>query len=265
MPRSRKRRGFLLWSKDKLVFTIKVDMKKVQNSLSDLSDHAIKDASAFALNKLAKQSVFALQAEMKDVFDNPTPFTLNAFYSKPAKPNNLAATIQAKDYAPKGTPAGEYLKPQIFGGDRPLKKFEKALAPLSGGQYAVPGPGARINGYGNMSQGQIIQILSRLQVMRDPSQNVAVKTLNRLRKQKKVARGAQTDYFVGRDKGNGRPTGIYQLMGKGRVVPVLFFIPRAPSYHVRLKMQDVVEDVVARKAPGVMAEAIGKAVAKAFK
>lgn len=247
------------------MFTIKVDMKKVQNSLSDLSDHAIKDASAFALNTLAKQSVFALQSEMKDVFDNPTPFTLNAFYSKPAKPNNLEATIQPREYAPKGTPAGQYLRPQIFGGSRPLKKFEKALSPLSGGQYAVPGPGARLNSYGNMSQGQIVQILSRLRVMRDPSQNVASKTLNRLRKQKKIARGSQTDYFVGREHGNGRPTGVYQLVGKGRVVPVLFFIPRAPSYQVRLKMQDVVEDLVAREAPGVMASAIRKAVSKAFK
>ncbi|WP_038505954.1 hypothetical protein [Acetobacter pasteurianus] len=244
---------------------IKIDTKGVQKALSDLSEKGIKDALAFTLNTLGKASVSALRSEMDKVFDMPTPFTMNAFYTKPAKANHLEATIEAREFASKGTPAGQYLKPQIFGGTRPLKKFEKALAPLSGGQYVIPGPGATLDAYGNMSRGQIVQILSRLQVMRDPSQNVSVKTLGRLRKQKKNARGQQTEYFIGRAKGNGRPTGVYKLVGKGQVVPVLWFVQKAPNYGVRLKFDEVVQNTVDREAAGIMQSAIRGAINRGFK
>ncbi|MGO2959455.1 MAG: hypothetical protein ACTIDN_10535 [Acetobacter sp.] len=244
---------------------ISIDMKKVQKQLSDLSEHGIKDAMAFTLNTLGKQSVAALRSEMEDVFDRPTSFTLNGFYSKPARANNLTASVEARDYAPKGTPAGKYLKPQIFGGGRPLKRFEQLLAPWSGGQYVVPGPGAQLDSYGNISRGQIVQILSRLRSMSDTSQNVASKTLNRLKKQKKNARGSLTEYFIAHDKGNGRPKGVFKLVGRSHVVPVLWFVQSKPTYGVRLKFDEVVQQVVDREAAGIMQSAIRGAIRRGFK
>lgn len=237
-------------------FDIKLDTSKVQKALSDLSEKGIRDAAAFALNITAARCKQDLISSMEKVFDNPTPFTLKAWRVERATPSKLTCSIEARDWAPKGTAAGQYLKPQMYGGSRPMKKSEKALAPLSGGQYVVPGPGAVLDSYGNVSKGQIEQILSRLQLMRDPSQNVSDKTMRRLQRQKKNARGQQTEYFIGRAKGNGRPTGVYKLVGKGQVVPVLWFVQKAPSYNVRLKFAEICQATVEREAPRAMESAI---------
>lgn len=244
---------------------ISIDMKKVQKQLSDLSEHGIKDAMKFALNITAARCKTAVVASMEDVFDRPTPFTLRAFRVEQATTKNLVASVEAKDLAAKGTAAGEYLKPQIFGGGRPLKRFEQLLAPWSGGQYVVPGPGAQLDSYGNISRGQIVQILSRLRSMSDTSQNVASKTLNRLKKQKKNARGSLTEYFIARDKGNGRPRGIFKLVGRGHVVPVLWFTQGKPTYGVRLKFDEIVQETANREIPLALNSAIKGAIKRGYK
>ena len=241
-------------------FRIKVDTREVQKKLSDLSEKGIKDATAFALNITAARCKNALITEMKSVFDNPTPFTLNAFRVERASSNKLEATIVARDWAAKGTAAGEYLKPQVYGGTRPMKKFEKALSPLSGGQYIVPGPGARLDQYGNMSRGQIVQILSRFNLMRDQLQNMSERTAQRLVKQKKNARSQRSEYFIAREGRNGRPKGIFQLVGKGKVVPVLWFVQKRPTYSVRFKVDEVVDKTAEAQLPSAIESAIKGAI-----
>lgn len=98
----------------------------------------------------------AVQEEMKRVFDKPTPYTLNSIYTK-LNTADMSVDIGLKEWGGKGTPAAEYLKPQVFGGGRPMKRSEKYL-----GSYYVPGAGARLNQYGNMTGAAITQILSAL-------------------------------------------------------------------------------------------------------
>ncbi len=202
---------------------------EVNGSFSDIArnlERQLHFAKVMATTRAAKRALNATQAEMKRVFDRPTPYTLNSLRLVPATKYNPEAEIYVKDEAFKGTPAAKYLKAQMEGGSRKHKRFEKSLARvglLPPGWYAVPGDNAELDAYGNMSRGQIVKILSALRASADPTQN---KTANR-------GRGLRRDeqYFgVGPDQG--LPPGVYIRRPrrdgkKADVLPVIHFIKRA--------------------------------------
>nr|WP_194299966.1 hypothetical protein [Acetobacter musti] len=227
--------------------------------LSALSEKEIPKAAASALNRLATGARLQVTDRMREIFEDPTPFTLRGFFTRPARSNNLEAWVATRDYAPKGTPAIKYLGPQIRGGQRDMKRFERALRPVSGGQYVVPGADAPLDQYGNISRGVLIQILSRLGLMADPSANMGDRTARRLARQGKVAKGRKSEYFVGRERGNGRPTGVYRLLAPGKVAQILKFVPRAPSYRAVLPVETIVEQTIARRQDRIVQEEIIKA------
>ncbi len=130
-------------------------MSDVQTALRVLPGKAHK-ACAIALSMTAKHDIKpVVQAEMSAVFDKPTRYTLNSLKVKYAQANDLSAEVWFKEPARMGE---HYLVSQVEGGTRKLKGFEQALkiGKLS------PGRGAKINQYGNISAGQIRQILSVL-------------------------------------------------------------------------------------------------------
>lgn len=115
-----------------------------------------RKACAIALSMTAKHDIKPrIQAEMKQVFDRPTPYTLNSLRIKYAQVNDLSAEVWFKEPDRMGQ---HYLVPQVEGGPRKLKGFERAL----GNKKFAPGSGARLNQYGNISPGQIKQLLSVL-------------------------------------------------------------------------------------------------------
>src|SRR2546425_1644501 len=77
-------------------------------------------ATAQAINETAKAVVADEYHEMVDVFDRPTPYTLNSLYRLTATKDNLRAIVALKDNPSGGTPADKYLNPQIHGGSRDL-------------------------------------------------------------------------------------------------------------------------------------------------
>lgn len=101
-------------------------------------------AAAVALTRTAWDVRKELTEEMQSVFDNPTPFTLRAFRVDMAKASDLTATVWA------GKEQARYLRPEIEGGERNTKGFERKMH-LFGGQVALPGEGAKLNRHGNMS------------------------------------------------------------------------------------------------------------------
>jgi len=109
-----------------------------------------------AINATADDVQKGLVNEMKSVFDRPTPFTLNGVRVKYTNKRDLTAIVWLKDEAPKGTPAEKFLRPQIEGGDRRVKRFERAFQHrgiLPQGMQMVPAAGAKLDQYGNISKG----------------------------------------------------------------------------------------------------------------
>lgn len=128
-------------------------------------------ATSLAINRTADLVRKAIVAEMKKVFDRPTPFTLNSLYVTPSTKDKLEAVVWLKDeYAVgnQGTPATKYLGPEIFGGQRNARNSERRLRDaglLGSSMFTTPAKGAEalLDKYGNMSGGFVKQILSGLQ------------------------------------------------------------------------------------------------------
>lgn len=252
---------------DFLKLGISVDMADVQKKLAQLSESGIRSATANAMNKLANGARWQIIDRMKEVFDSPSRFTLGGFYVKKATPSDLSAWVGTIDFAPKGNTAIRYLGPQIWGGPRDMKRSEKALSAISGGQFWVPGPGAPLDAYGNVQKSELTRILSRLGLMLDATANMSDRTARRLQRQGKNARALRSEYFVGHAKGAGsnrRPTGIFKLVGPGKVVPILWFVPKRPTYRVRLPVNEIVENTVSARMGRVVTNAINAEVKRAM-
>ncbi|MFA5323416.1 MAG: hypothetical protein WC373_12155 [Smithella sp.] len=129
----------------------------------DMRQSLNKKAAVQALNATGYDVIDALKEEMRFAFDRPTPYTLNSLRLQKATIGNMRAKIAPAEWAGKGTPAKDYLGPEIFGGPRKQKRSERALQAmgvLPRDMYIVPGSGATLDAYGNQSLGEIRQILS---------------------------------------------------------------------------------------------------------
>lgn len=198
-------------------------------------------ALADALNHTANQARQALKAEMASVFDRPTPFTLNAVRVLNAKPNSLEAAVwvkDEKDNASKGMAPEDWVAPQVFGGSRSDKKSEtllRAKGILPAGKFIAPASGARLDAYGNISRGQMVQILSGLSAI----EGKAGYTANASAKWRSLRKGHAQAFFVLR-RGK-TPIGIAERRGKSMAM-VLAFVSQ-PQYRRRLDFHGVVERI----------------------
>lgn len=213
-----------------------VDVSKAVGELTDklgkLAYAQMPYAASVALNRTAEEIQRREIHEMKDVFDRPTPWTLSGTFVKRASKANLQASVGLKDFAGKGIPASKFLAPQIAGGSRRLKRFEKALR--SAGHLpedfrAVPGSGAELDSYGNIKPSQIVQILSFLRAFPEAGYRANMTDKKRMR----LARGTKSKrgftYFIGRPGGRA-PLGVWQRIGFAggtAVKPVLIFVRHA--------------------------------------
>lgn len=199
-------------------------------------------ALADALNHTANQARIALRSEISSVFDRPTPFTLNAVRILHARPKTLDAAVfvkDEKDGASKGFAPEDWFRPQVEGGRRTAKRSEDMLRNagiLPSGMFVVPGKGARLDRYGNLSRGHMNQILSGLMAAEDRSGASA----NATRSKRSMRKGHALAFFIMRDK-SGTATGIGERRGKSMAV-VLAFVSQ-PQYTQRLDFYAVVDKV----------------------
>lgn len=216
-----------------LKISVQHNIKQLIAGLTNVQREQVPFATALALTRTAQVMKAAQITEMQRVFDRPTPFTLNSLFVYPATKKRLWASVYFKDFAPKGTPAGKYLLPQVQGGGRRMKRTERALQRkglLPSGMYVVPGKGAQLDAHGNMSSGQIVKILSYLQAFGEEGY-----VANRRRGSKGRGKRRAEHYFVAAP-GNA-PLGVWQRKGTG-IVPVLIFV-RPPTYRARYAFEAV--------------------------
>lgn len=244
-------------------------LEKVQQHIAKLSGPALREAQAKALNDAAFQVRRVMQAEIRSVFDRPTPFIANAPKVFAATPDKLEATIvptiDSRNNWSKGGKIGvdpqQVLRAQEAGGTRRDKRSEVALRRVgilpTGYQTAIPAdsyPGSD-DGRGNLRGAFLQQLLSYFQAFGEQGYRA---NMTQRRKDKLHARGhAITEsgisaatfgrrYFVSYGRLRGSPksghlaAGIWAASGThdANVRPVLMFV-RAVNYKPLLSMERI--------------------------
>lgn len=201
---------------------------RVVAQLSGL-EKQVRFAAAVALTRTAVNVAKDAEAVMPRDFDRPKPYTVKGTYVTKAKPASLEAVAGIKDKI-----AG-YLAPNIGkNGRRPRtyknsERMLRAAGILPSGRYTVPGKEARLDEYGNMSRGQIQQILSYFRTFGLTRLNT--KRKNSTDKSRANLAKKNADYFVVpvADRKLGLYPGIWQRNGRSDIVPVLMFVSQ-PQY-----------------------------------
>lgn len=258
--------------------TLSSNIAEVRAQLAQFSDRRFNAAMATALTRTAVQVRDAVQAEMPRVLDRPTPYTTRQLRYVAAKADRLAAavgfnvvnvtdergaTIAFRDLGPGETPAGKYLQPNIEGGARRLKRLEvalRALGALPDGWLAVPGQGAALDAYGNVSRGQVVQVLSQLRVQLVAGTNRSMS--GDARKQIAAQRRAGGRYYVvPPGKGKVQP-GIYQREFVGRNITPVFIFVRGANYKRRFDFDGVSQRLAAQALPLEVNRAVAESLAR---
>lgn len=203
----------------------------------------------------ARAAERAIKAQAPRQLNNPTRWTMNSTFVKPANARNLSVAFGFKDYAVKGTPAAKYLQPIASGSTRNPKGFERVLQRsgiLRGNQYAIPTgvTPLKLNSFGNLTGGQYTQVLSRLKALGE--QGYAANVSAQAKSQRKRS---QADYFTGRPGGarghiyarvgskpKGNPGGIGRPMTVGlkRGFHTVFSVTtKQPRYQLRFDTEKV--------------------------
>ena len=253
-----------------------LDVREIQAQVERLRDmpQLMRYPLATALTRTAVQVRKAVQDELPRSLDRPTPYTVRQLRYVAAAANRLVAAVgfnvvaisdergavlRYQDLGPGETPAGKYLQAQIEGGSRRVKRLEvalRAIGVLPSGWFIVPGAGARIDAYGNVSRGQVVQVLSQLRV-----QLVAGSTRNMSRvagKQIAAQRKAGGRFFVTPPgKGKGQP-GIYQREFYGRNTTPVFIFVRGAQYRPRFDFYGLSRQVADQTLPREVARAVGE-------
>lgn len=246
---------------------------ELRQRLAEFSDRRLAGAIATALTRSAVSAREEGQRYMRATIDRPTPFTVASLRYVAATAQRAVAAvglgvvaitdergevIRYQDLGPDETPAGRYLQPLITGGQRQAKRLDvalRAVGALPAGWYAVPGAGARLDAYGNVSRGQIVQILSqlRIQLVAGSSRNMSARS----------AIGAQRRaggrfFVVPVGSRTGVQPGVYQREFMGRTVtPVMIFVARA-VYRKRLDLPGTLQRHAAQRLPREIERSIGE-------
>lgn len=241
------------------MLTIQVEgLDAARRTVDGFSDRRFAAAIATALTRTGRQLQQAWRAELEADLDRPTPLTLRAPVSSTASAGNLVVELSLRDQARSGDIApSEYLATQEQGGDRRLKKFERALVArgnMRAGQRAVPGQYAKLDGYGNVSRGQIVQVLAQLGTAFSPGY-ARVISPDGARRARNAARSGNTYIAVPDARGKLRP-GIYRKFG-GDLLPVFFFVSGA-RYPRRTNLVEAAKRLTAQRFPAELRRSLAE-------
>lgn len=257
-------------------FDLVTDLRRMSRDIRAVGRQA-EFAQVVALARLAGDVRDAERREVDDSFDRPNPFTRNAFYVRPATRQNPEAVVGIKDDVTSGRGPVHWFDPEIRGGRRELQGFERAIRSLGvmdGTQFVVPGRYARLDQYGNISRGQIVQILSQLRAFTGAetvSRNLVKRDGSKEATRKRAAafRRAGGQYFtVGPAPRGGLRPGIYQRQVSGRSLTgpasrrprlVMLFVDRV-SYEQRFDFFAPAEQAVERNFRRRLDEALAQYV-----
>lgn len=243
------------------------------------SDRRLSAAIATALTRTAVYTREQLQGELRRAIDRPTPYTVRQMKYVPANAQKLVAgvgfdmqaiqdvygrVVRYENAGPGVTPAGRYMSIEASGGARDRKRYESALYTaglLPRGWLTVPGDGATLDASGNITRGQIQQILSQVRAQNTAGYKSTMTDVARKRDKGSVLTKQEKQYLnraiKSIEKSGGRffvvmpgspqakniQPGIYQreLIGK-TITPVLIYVNRA-AYRPRFRFNEIAQSV----------------------
>lgn len=235
---------------------IRLEVSSNISGMGDRMERQLKFATAMALTWTAKQVRESTVDRMRKVFDRPTPYTLNALYVKPASVRDLYAEVWHKN---PSLLEEHYLIPQIEGGTRAPRKWERGIA-AGEGVYLMPGQDLRRDAYGNIGRGQIVRILSGLRRFSEVGYSANARS----------SAAAERYIYLPQARGR-RPAGVYQRYStdldraryfaaasmarrkrrrlRADQIPqsglhlILYVTRKAPQYKVRLPFYEIARQV----------------------
>lgn len=183
------------------------NVEQAMQRLNVLQKQQLPFAIARSLTRTAAEfSMDVLPKVMEQQIDRPTPFTKRAGRYLPATKENQTAVVYLADLQDR------YLRFQVRGGSRIQKGMEakyESIAEAIRTRQLVPGQGARLNQYGNVSRYAIQRLGEEAQV-----------------------RGSKV--FIGELKAGG-PFGVWRK--EGRKVKAVFVEPGSkPTYRQKLNL-----------------------------
>ncbi|MCK9212898.1 MAG: hypothetical protein M0P52_00255 [Rhodoferax sp.] len=248
--------------------TLDTNTAQLQEALK-ISKEQLPYAMMLAINKVAEQGRSDVQTKMKSVFDRPTAWVINSIRIKYATKTALGAALAFKDRNSVES-SRTMVEPHVYAGQRHYKTMEARLWRanyLPQNYNVVPGAGATLDAYGNMSAGQISQILNVLGTYTEAGYNTAnSKTVTRLAKGTKKTYGFT--YWVNR-VGSGithLPPGVYKRVYTAwgtSLVPMLIFVRRA-KYKEVLDFYGISRGAFDRHFPGYFDTAFQQAMKTAL-
>jgi hypothetical protein len=258
-------------------------LAEVKAALSGLSDRRMRAAMATALTRTAVAVRTEMQADMLSALDRPTPYTQRRLRYVGATAERLVAgvgfdieaitdisgnVVRYSDQGPGSTPAGKYIQFQAKGGTRAMKRFELALqakGSMPRGWVSVPAAGARLDAFGNMSRGQIAQIIAQLGTELMSGYANTIKQTGKAGTRARIAqqRRAGGQYIAVQPGSKIRlKPGIYQREFIGRnLTPVLMFV-RGATYTARWDFEGRASAAASRIIGGEVDRALGESVAR---
>lgn len=213
---------------------------ELRQALAEFSERRLRSATATALTRTARQFAADWSRQLAQRLDRPTPATLRSVVVKRAENTDAQPTaeVRIRDQArmERGTPPVQWLAEQEMGGRRGVKKFEAALqaqGAMPRGWAAVPGPAAKLDSYGNVTRGQIVQVIAQLGAQFSPGYQRVISQSAAKRAASAIRRGRA---YVAIQAGNkaGLTPGVYERDGRG--LRAVFYFVRHAAYRKRLDL-----------------------------
>lgn len=236
------------------MITVKAETRELERYLTAIERKHLPFVRALSLTKTAQHiQQKTLPAMLPRIFDRPAPFTMRGFYVIPAQKRDLSpeAAVQIKDGVTPlpmgrggkiGTPAFNYLQPQIQGMPRRAKSHERQLRRmgiLGPDEYTVPGENMRLNKFGNLTGATYSKILADVLNLDTRGNDIASGYGQRTTK-----RGKRRYFY----HPNLRPRGIYMRTGTRTLIVALLFV-KMPRYQKRFDFQGIGERVARKQFP----------------
>jgi len=225
-----------------ITLNLQSDLDKLAGRLAELSTGGkLNRAIAQAVNNVMFDSRRELREAMESQFNRPTPYTLRANLVKPVQATALGITEGEVYIAGAESPGirhENFLSPEIYGGGRKVKRYERALQAkglLPRGYYTVPSKYMKLDVYGNVGASFIVKMLSALGAL-SPRTNRTERSARKLGKRRQ-------DFFVimpNDPNFPGRQPGIYRRKGD-RGYEIVFIYVSDVNYKPRFKFYETIE------------------------